>query len=79
MIQVKVYVYFGRHGIRDYTFLVNSRYVSNVRRKGRNRVNIVQLFKRIRPKLRKINPDDEFFEPDKEYEFSVPEYRLREC
>ena len=76
MIQVKVYVYFGRHGIRDYTFLVNSRYESHVRRRGRKRVNIVQLFKRIRPKLRKINPDDEFLEPDKEYYFNVPDFNV---
>ena len=79
MIQVKVYVYFGRHGIRDYTFLVNSRYESNVRRRGRKRVNIVQLFKRIRPKLRKINPDDDFLMPDEEYSFDVPSFKLRKC
>ena len=76
MIQVKVYVYFGRHGIRDYTFLVNSRYESHVRRRGRKRVNIVQLFKRIRPKLRKINPDDEFLKPNEEYSFDVPSFKL---
>ena len=79
MIQVKVYVYFGRHGIRDYTFLVNSRYELNVMRRGRKRVNIVQLFKRIRPKLRKINPDDKFLEPDKEYSFDIPSFNLQKC
>ena len=52
-------------------FLVNSRYESNVRRRGRKRVNIVQLFKRIRPKLKKIDPDDKFLEPDKEYSFNL--------
>ena len=72
MIQVKVYVYFGKHGIRDYTFLVNSRYESHVRRRGRKRVNIVQLFKRIRPKLRKINPDADLLEPDEKYSFNLP-------
>ena len=76
MIQVKVYVYFGRHGIRDYTFLVNSCYESHVRRRGRKRVNIVQLFKRIRPKLRKINPNDKFLEPDKEYSFNVSDFNV---
>lgn len=76
MIEVKVYEYFGRHGIRDYTFLVNSRYESHVRMRGRKRVNIVQLFKRIRPKLRKINPDDEFLKPDKEYSFNLPYGKL---
>ena len=71
MIQVKVYEYNRKCGVRDYTFLVNYRYESNVRRRGRKRVNIVQLFKRIRPKLRKINPDDKFLEPDKEYSFNL--------
>ena len=76
MIQVKVYVFFGRHGIRDYTFLVNSRYELNVRRRGGKRVNIVQLFKRIRPKLSKIDPDDNFLEPDEEYSFNVPNFNV---
>lgn len=71
-MKVKVYVYFGRHGIRDYTFLVNYRYESHVRRRGRKRINIVRFFKRIRLKLRKINPDNEFLEPDKEYSFNLP-------
>ena len=75
-MKVKVYVYFGKHGIRDYTFLVNSHYESNVRRRGRKRVNIVQLFKRIRSKLRKINPDNEFLKPDKEYSFDVPDFNV---
>ena len=79
MIQVRVYVYFGRHGIRDYTFLVNSRYESHVRRRGRKRVNIVQLFKRIRPKLRKINPDANLLEPDEKYSFDVPSFKLQKC
>ena len=52
---------------------------SNVRRRGRKRVNIVQLFKRIRPKLRKINPDDKFLEPDKEYSFDIPSFNLQKC
>jgi hypothetical protein len=72
MIQVKVYVYNRRRGVREYVFLINSRYESHVRRRGRKRVNIVQLFKRIRPKLRKINPDDKFLMPDEEYSFNLP-------
>ena len=40
------------------------------------RINIIQLFKRIRPKLRKINPDDEFLEPDEEYSFNVPDFNV---
>ena len=76
MIQVKVYEYFGRHGIRDYTFLVNSRYESNVRRRGRKRVNIVQLFKRIRTKLVKVDPKCAYEQPDQEYSFNLPYGRL---
>ena len=75
-MKVKVYEYNRRHGIREYTFLVNSRYESNIRRRGRKRVNIVQLFKRIRPKLSKINPDDEFLEPDEEYSFNVSDFNV---
>ena len=39
----------------------------------------MQLFKRIRPKLRKINPDDdkdEFLEPDEEYSFNVSDFNV---
>lgn len=84
MIRVKVYVYLGK--IRCYIFLVNSRYMSEVRRKGRKRVlvnfqnlRLIRLFKRGRPILKKIHPDEEFLMPNKEFEFSVPEYKLREC
>ena len=79
MIQVKVYVYFGKHGIRDYTFLVNSRYESHVRRRGRKRVNIIQLFKRIRTKLVKVDPECIYEQPDQEYSFEIPGFKLRKC
>lgn len=36
----------------------------------------MQLFKRIRPKLRKINPNDKFLEPDKEYSFNVSDFNV---
>ena len=75
MIQVKVYEYNRRHGIRDYTFLVNSRYESNVRRRGRKRVNIIQLFKRIRTKLAKVDPRCEYEQPDQIYSFDVPSFK----
>lgn len=69
IMKVKVYEYFGRHGIRTYTFLIGQDYISSIRIMGRKRVNLIKLFKKI--KLEKRNPYDEFLMPDKEYSFYV--------
>lgn len=79
MIQVKVYEYNRRRGVREYIFLVNSRYKSVVKRRGRKRVNIIQLFKRIRTKLAKVDPECVYEQPDQEYSFDVPSFKLQKC
>ena len=79
MIQVKVYKYNRRHGVREYAFLVNSRYESYVKRRGRKRVNIIQLFKRIRTKLVKVDPREVYEQPDQKYSFEIPGFKLRKC
>ena len=73
-MKVKVYEYFGRHGIRTYTFLIGQDYISSIRIMGRKRVNLIKLFKKT--KLEKRNPDDEFLMPDEEYSFDLPHGRL---
>ena len=79
MIQVNIYEYNRRHGVREYTFLVNFRYESVVRRRGRKRVNIIKLFKRIRTKLMKVDPRSKYEQPDQEYSFDVPSFKLQKC
>ena len=69
-MKVKVYEYFGRHGIRTYTFLIGQDYISSIRIMGRKRVNLIKLFNKT--KLEKRNPDDEFLMPDEEYSFNLP-------
>ena len=69
-MKVKVYEYFGRHGIRTYTFLIGRDYISSIRIMGRKRVNLIKLFKKT--KLEKMNTNDEFLMPDKEYSFNLP-------
>ena len=70
-MKVKVYEYFGRRGIRTYTFLIGQDYISSIRIMGRKRVNLIKLFKKT--KLEKRNPDDGgFLMPDKEYSFNLP-------
>ena len=69
-MKVKVYEYFGRYGIRTYTFLIGQDYISSIRIMGRKRVNLIKLFKKT--KLEKRNPYDEFLMPDEEYSFNLP-------
>ena len=75
-MKIDVYIYFGRNGIRDYTFLVGSyhEYESCIRVRGRKRVRPEKLFKRTRLEARNLY--DEFLQPNQEYSFNIPNGRL---
>lgn len=68
-MKIEVYEYKGCGGIRDYTFLVDLYYESNIRVKGRKRVRLERLFNRT--KLEARNRFKQFLVPDKRYSFYV--------